>query len=106
MMGCMSRKCPRRCQRRSFKATVVTSTLAQPTYTDDDVLIDIYYGKFHKKVYTEQVAVELAAFVANLGGIIGAWTGMSSFTFVQLVIFTAIKLSQLLLQGFSAICSR
>jgi Amiloride-sensitive sodium channel len=102
----MSEKCPRRCERRSFKATVVTSMLTQPAYTDDDVLIEIYYGKFQKIMYTEQVAVELAIFLGNLGGIIGAWTGMSSITFVQLVIFTAIKLSQLLLRGFLSILSR
>jgi Amiloride-sensitive sodium channel len=102
----MRDKCPRRCKRRGFKATVVSSTLAQPAYTNDDVIMDIFYGKFQKKMYTENVAVELASFVANLGGIVGSWTGMSSITFIQLAIFTIIKLFQLLSKGVSAIISR
>jgi Amiloride-sensitive sodium channel len=102
----MSDQCPRKCSRRSFKATVVSSTLAQPAYTNDDVVMDIFYGNFQKKKYQEALAVELATFVANLGGIIGSWTGMSSITLVQLAIFTVAKLFQLLLKGVSAIITR
>jgi Amiloride-sensitive sodium channel len=102
----MSDKCPRRCKRRTFKATVVTSKLAQPTYTDDDILMDIYYGKFQERKYTEKAAMDLANFVGTIGGIIGAWTGMSFITFSQLIILTIAKLCQLCHKGLLAITSR
>jgi broad specificity phosphatase PhoE len=103
---CISDKCPRRCKRRTFKATVVTSKLAQPSYTDDDVLMDVYFGKFQERKYTETMAMDLANFVATLGGIIGAWTGMSFITFSQLVLLTIAKLCQLLRKGLLAIKTR
>jgi Amiloride-sensitive sodium channel len=106
MWTCMRDRCPRRCKRTSFKAAVVTSTLAQSAYKDDEVLLDIYYTKFEERKYTEMEAMDLANFVGTIGGIIGAWTGMSFITFSQLVILTMAKLCQLLPKGFSAITLR
>jgi Amiloride-sensitive sodium channel len=102
----MREKCPRRCKRRSFKTNVVTSKLTQPVYTDDDILVEIYYGKLKRKKYTEQLAMDLAKFAANLGGIIGSWTGMSSITFVQLLIFAIAKMCQLLHKALTALTAR
>jgi Amiloride-sensitive sodium channel len=99
----MSDSCPRRCKRRTFKAAVVTSKLAQSTYTDDDVLMDIYYTKFQERKYTEKVAVDLASFVGTMGGIVCVWTGMSFIALNRLVILAITKLCQLLQKGFLAI---
>jgi Amiloride-sensitive sodium channel len=101
----MREKCPRRCKRRNFKTNVVTSGLAQQVYTDD-VLMEIYYGKFKGNKYKEQLAMDLANFLANLGGIIGSWTGMSSITFIQLLIFTIAKMCQLLHKALLALSAQ
>jgi Amiloride-sensitive sodium channel len=106
MWTCMRDKCPRRCKRRSFKAAVVTSKLAQSAYRDGDVHLDIFYTKFQQRKYTEKVAMDLANFVGTIGGIIGAWTGMSFIAFTRLVILAISKLCQLLHKGLLAITLR
>jgi Amiloride-sensitive sodium channel len=102
----MREKCPRRCKRRSFKTNIMTSKLNRPVYTEDDVLMEIYYDRLKRKKYTEQLAMDLAIFVANLGGIIGSWTGMSSITFTQLLIFAIAKMCQLLHRALTALTAR
>jgi Amiloride-sensitive sodium channel len=85
-MRCARENCPALCLTKVFRPSVMSTLLPQPKYTSDDVIVTVYYRDFKYKEYTETQAIDLANFVANLGGIVGGWTGMSFITYAQLLI--------------------
>jgi Amiloride-sensitive sodium channel len=53
----------------------------------DEIILYAYFGDFHYSKYSEQETLDLANFIALVGGTIGGWTGMSFITYGQIVVF-------------------
>jgi Amiloride-sensitive sodium channel len=53
----------------------------------DNLEISFYFGRLQYTKYEETQILDQADFLANLGAIIGTWTGMSGVTFAQLIVF-------------------
>jgi Amiloride-sensitive sodium channel len=78
-----------------YQASITTSALTLPEH-EDEISFNLFFGKMKYTAYEETEITDLATFVANIGAIVGGWTGMSSVTFAQLFIFALASIGAVL----------